>query len=190
MKKKLNLVLRDPVRINRTTDEGAPPELPSPFNRNQTNDLADGQVEVEREIENITPPQLMPPGTSKPATAKGETAIEESRKFIPKAKPRPAKTHEINKTNGAIRAALSPRIQQIWDYFGKVAVSNQNTDGTFSVTRAEVMREAGIGSTNTYRDALQKFQNLGLIEIELRPGVGSGSIFRLTETGWEETTAE
>ena len=48
------------------------------------------------------------------------------------------------------------------------------------------MKEAGIGSTNTYRDALKKFKELNLLEIELRPGVNSGSLFTLTEKGIDE----
>jgi hypothetical protein len=86
----------------------------------------------------------------------------------------------------SIRQKMSPRIQQIWDYFCKKARDGNQINKSFSLTRAEVMKEANIGSTNTYRDALKKFRELNLLEVELRPGVNAGSIFTLTDQGVEE----
>lgn len=86
----------------------------------------------------------------------------------------------------SVREKMSPRIQQIWGYFCKKAKVEGEINKSFNLTRAEVMKEANIGSTNTYRDALRKFQDLNLMEIELRPGVNSGSLFTLTEKGIDE----
>lgn len=84
-----------------------------------------------------------------------------------------------------VREKMSPRVQQIWDYLCRKAVESGEVQTSFGLTRSEVMKEAGIGSTNTYRDALKKFKELGLLEIELRPGVNSGSLFIFTEKGRE-----
>ncbi|MBX7174724.1 MAG: hypothetical protein K1X72_27355 [Pyrinomonadaceae bacterium] len=86
----------------------------------------------------------------------------------------------------SLREKMSPRVQQIWDYFCQKAKQGDEFKKSFCLTRAEVMKGAGIGSTNTYRDALKKFQDLDLLKIELRPGVNSGSVFTFTERGIEE----
>lgn len=86
----------------------------------------------------------------------------------------------------SLREKMSPRVQQIWDYFCQKAKNGNEINNTFCLTRAEVMKGAKIGSTNTYRDALKKFQDLDLLKIELRPGVNSGSVFTFTEKGIEE----
>lgn len=92
----------------------------------------------------------------------------------------------IEKNIESVKEKMSPRVRQIWDYFCKKAQENGELQKSFNLTRAEVMKEAEIGSTNTYRDALRKFQELELLEIELRPGVNSGSIFTLTAKGIEQ----
>ncbi len=159
MKKKLNLVLRDPVRLNQS--EVIVSELPSPFEKKIET------VETNWETKKTDKPE----NENKSATDK-------------RFEPRQSVVRSVEQLSA--REKMSPRIRLIWDYLCFAAGKNQQPQKSFSVTRAEVMREAGIGSTNTYRDALEKFQNLELLEIELRPGVISGSIFTFTAKGWQE----
>lgn len=110
------------------------------------------------------------------AVAKIESPkIEEKKEIKPQIQPKES-----------VKAKMPPRIGQIWDYFCRKAKENGEVSPSFNLTRSEVMKGAGIGSTNTYRDALKRFQDMGLLEIELRPGVNSGSIFTLTEKGIEQ----
>lgn len=166
MRKKLNLVLREPVKLHET--EAKVPELSARF---ETEEIQ--QVKPEREK-----PKLAKTGngeiSSKPAkiNERLENKLSE-----------PQKTTEKN-TEKTLES-MPPRVRQIWDYFCEAAKKDGELRNSFVITRSEVMRQAGIGSTNTYRDALRKFQTAGLIEIELRPGVNSGSIFYLTEKGIE-----
>lgn len=166
MKKKLNLVLRNPVKLHDTNQNA--PELPSPFDKKEN---------VEKEIETKEKAEVLglPPVEEKKLKAKGETKLKANEKRET-AKP------EIED----LRKDMSLRIKQVWEYFCKKANADSELRNSFTVTRAEVMREAGIGSTNTYRDALKKMQSLGLINIELRPGVNAGSVFYLTEDGLEQ----
>lgn len=148
MKKRPNLVLREPVKLYEY-------------------EKVDKELEVKKE----------------------ESIIEkvEKEKLQLDKKTLDAKPDELIQTRTSLsREKMSPRVRQIWDYFCKKAKSGDEIRRSFNLTRAEVMKEAGIGSTNTYRDALRKFQELNLMEIELRPGVNSGSNFILTEKGIEE----
>lgn len=144
MKKKLNLVLREPVKLHETDSE--PPVIPLLFKK-QPGEQTKTNGEVEEN-----------------SSDNADESAEISRK-------------------------MSLRVRQIWEYFCRTATAAENPRKSFTVTRSEVMREAGIGSTNTYRDALSKFKSLGLLEIEMRPGVNAGSIFHLTELGLEQTEA-
>ncbi|HQU85370.1 MAG TPA: hypothetical protein PKY59_19675 [Pyrinomonadaceae bacterium] len=166
MKKKLNLVLRDPVKLHKTNQNI--PELPSPFEKREA------QIEPRKsdETEDIKK-------VEKAAVAKEKTV--ETKPKTDK-KPRISQTIEI----ADVRKEMSLRIKQTWEYFCSKANADNELRNSFTVTRAEVMREAGIGSTNTYRDALKKMQSLGLIRIELRPGVNTGSVFYLTDEGLEQ----
>lgn len=128
--------------------------------------------------------------TKTEATIKEVMPEEKKAETVAKFESTPIEKTEIAQPNvqlkESIKDKLPPRIGQIWIYFCQKAKGNGELNRTFSLTRAEVMKEAGIGSTNTYRDALKRFQDLGLMEIELRPGVNSGSIFTLTEKGIEQ----
>lgn len=151
MKKRPNLVLREPVKLYESN-------IKEESKQEETYNL--------REITEIPEP----------------TNIE-------KIKETPVKKEVIEKNSekkDSIKEKLPPRISQIWSYFCRKAKTENGVNPVFSLTRAEVMKGAGIGSTNTYRDALKRFQDLGLLEIELRPGVNSGSIFTLTEKGINE----
>lgn len=166
MRKKLNLVLREPIKLHETNAKV--PELSSRF-------------ETE-EIESVKPER------EKPKFSKSENG---------KISPKPIKVREQSDKKSSepekplkenlekVLETMPPRVRQIWDYFCEAAKKDGELRNSFVVTRSEVMRHAGIGSTNTYRDALRKFQIAGLIEIELRPGVNSGSVFYLTEKGIE-----
>ncbi len=114
-----------------------------------------------------------------------ETKLNNAENITEQIKEKIGEKPQVQQT-GIIKEKMSPRIQQIWQYFCKKAKVDGEINKSFNLTRAEVMKEANIGSTNTYRDALRKFQDLNLMEIELRPGVNSGSIFTLTEKGIEE----
>lgn len=142
MKKRPNLVLREPVKLYETSGK-----------------IKEVRSEAEdKSIAEIESPQ-----------------IKEREDVRPQTQPKES-----------VKARMPPRIGQIWDYFCRKAKENGEINPIFSLTRSEVMKEAGIGSTNTYRDALKRFQDMGLLEIELRPGVNSGSIFTLTEKGIEQ----
>ena len=175
MKKKLNLVLRDPVRLNQK--DVIVPELPSPFERNFKNEELENGKKIEIVSENAQLKNVNFQENTKQAEIEKTTKIS--------ALESGGNREKFSSTLG-LREKMSPRIQQIWDYLCMVAARNNPPQKRFSVTRAEIMREAGIGSTNTYRDAIAKFQQLGLLEIELRPGVNSGSVFTFTENGWRE----
>lgn len=163
MKKKLNLVLRDPVKLHKTSQDIA--ELPSPF--------------VKKEVESKTDSESI---EKKPVTKKLETKEKKTLKSESKNESKVKPEKEIED----IRKSMSLRIKQVWEYFCEKANVDNELKNSFTVTRAEVMREAGIGSTNTYRDALKRMQSLGLIRIELRPGVNAGSVFYLTDEGLEQ----
>lgn len=186
MKKKLNLVLRDPVRLHETTASAT--TLPSPFARRniserelqETENAENTQVKELKEI----PGEVVEPKIKEVRATKPELAKVETKPKKPVTKEIITKTETLPKSEK--REKMSPRVQQIWDYFCQVARKTETPQKIFNVTRAEVMREAGIGSTNTYRDALEKFRQLGVIEIEVRPGVNAGSIFRFTDEGWRE----
>lgn len=153
MKKKLNLVLREPVRLHQTEANVTP--LPAPF---------EDREKVAEQLE-------------KPKKPKQLAAVNKPEEFPP---PKPVLYEREVKD---LTKQMSPRILQIWKFFCRRANEDGNLKNSFTVTRNEVLREAQIGSTNTYRDALRKFRDLGLIEIELRPGVISGSVFYLTKLG-------
>lgn len=154
MGKKLNLVLREPVKLHELRIET--PTLPAQFEEKESEEGKDEITEV-------------PKSRAFQAEKKSET--------------KPENEEELKE----ILRNMSPRVRQIWDYFCEAARADGNLQNSFVVTRNEVMKKAGIGSTNTYRDALGKFKNEGLIKIELRPGVNSGSIFYLTKKGRELT---
>lgn len=160
MKKKLNLVLRDPVKLHKTDQNIA--ELPSPFEKKEEESKTNLILTEE-----------------KPITKKIETKEKKNLQIKPKKQLETEPKKEIED----VRKNMSLRIKQVWEYFCKKANADNELKNSFTVTRAEVMREAGIGSTNTYRDALKKMQSLGLIRIELRPGVNAGSVFYLTDEG-------
>ncbi len=155
MKRRPNLVLREPVKLYDPRNE-------EKFNPNL----------AKNDTTKITPTKEIKVKPKETTSAK----VEEIR--------------EVKKVQRqiveSVREKMSPRIGQIWDYFCQKAKANGELTKSFNLTRSEVMKEAGIGSTNTYRDALKKFQDLELLEIELRPGVNSGSIFTLTEKGIEQ----
>ena len=157
MKKKLNLVLREPVKLHNTAKEIA--ELPNPYKIPENKTL-------ESEIKEIT--------TNKPKFVVSENKKNETKNLL------------IEKQFEDLRQKMSPRVLQIWSYICKKAKQSGEIEKSFAVTRAEIMKAAEIGSTNTYRDALQKFQKLNLLEVELRPGVNSGSVFHLTKIGIEQ----
>lgn len=144
MKKRPNLVLREPVKLYENKRETMPKvEQAEKVTKNESELPKIEKVAVKREV-----PKLQ------------------------------------NKES--VKAQMPPRIGQIWDYFCRKARADGEINRSFNLTRSEVMKEAGIGSTNTYRDALKRFQAMELLEIELRPGVNSGSIFTLTEKGIEQ----
>lgn len=155
MKRRPNLVLREPVKLYDPRNE-------EKFNLNL----------AKNDTTKITPTKEIKVKPKETTSAK----VEEIR--------------EVKKVQRqiveSVREKMSPRIGQIWDYFCQKAKANGELTKSFNLTRSEVMKEAGIGSANTYRDALKKFQDLELLEIELRPGVNSGSIFTLTEKGIEQ----
>lgn len=155
MKKRPNLILREPVKLYEVKNEN---EIKSVEKEEFTSD--------EAKINN--PPEEFKVVKSLETILKEAVSTPETKYISP------------------IKEKMSPRIQQIWDYFCQKAASEGEILKSISLTRGEVMKEAGIGSTNTYRDALKKFQDLGLIEIELRPGVNSGSLFTFTEKGISE----
>lgn len=170
MKKKLNLVLRDPVKLHKTNQNI--PELPSPYEKREEKDTSIEETEkilVEKNNQSE------------------ELEVKVSEKKEEKKPKKVEKKEEVRKIEiEDIRKELPLRIRQTWEYFCKKANQDNELRNSFIVTRAEVMREAGIGSTNTYRDALKRIQTLGLITIELRPGVTAGSVFYLTEKGLEQ----
>lgn len=168
MKKKLNLVLRDPVKLHKTSQDIA--ELPSPFEKK----------EDKSEIESVL-------GEEKPIFKKLETRDKKDERKNLQVKPKEQLEITPRKEIEDVRKSMSLRIRQVWEYFCKKANADNELKNSFTVTRAEVMREAGIGSTNTYRDALKRMQSLGLIRIELRPGVNAGSVFYLTDEGLEQS---
>lgn len=157
MRKKLNLTLREPVKIHEEEDKNVS-TLPKTL-----------VTKIEREVE------------------KKSKIIDKSeiRQKVPKSKS-PKVEKNLVEDNEDIRKNLPLRVQQIWEYFCLVANQDGDLKNRFEVTRAEVMEKAGIGSTNTYRNALKKFEELNLIEIEYRPGVTSGSVFHLTELGLKQ----
>ena len=148
MKKRPNLVLREPVKLYETKREVIV---------NEVNLREDNEIQF-------------PPIEEKSIKIAQNKEVEEPK----------------NQLKESVKDKMPPRIGQIWDYFCRKAKSDGEINRSFSLTRSEVMKEAGIGSTNTYRDALKRFQDMGLLEIELRPGVGSGSVFTLTEKGIEQ----
>ncbi|MCD9184948.1 MAG: hypothetical protein LUM44_00830 [Pyrinomonadaceae bacterium] len=160
MKRKLNLVLRDPVKLHKTSQDVA--ELPSPFDKKEVESKIGSDLTTEKPISK-------------------NPAIKEKKNL--QAKPKKQSDEEFKKEIEDVRKTMSLRIMQVWEYFCKKANADNELKNSFTVTRAEVMREAGIGSTNTYRDALKRMQSLGLIRIELRPGVNAGSVFYLTGEG-------
>lgn len=166
MKKRPSLVLREPVKLYETkvVDEIKPQGTEKKGNSEKE--------KLSSNLEILLKEKIIEPISS---TENKVEPITSEETISPKVQNRET-----------LRQKMSPRIQQIWDYFAKKAKTENEIKKSFSITRAEVMREANIGSTNTYRDALRKFQDLNLMEVELRPGVNSGSIFTLTEKGIEE----
>lgn len=152
MKKRPNLVLREPVKL----------------------------YETKREV--LTSESI--PNEENPAD--NEVKFSQTQEILPEIIEKKEFKESEKKTKESVKDKLPPRIGQIWDYFCRKAKADGKLTPSFNLTRSEVMKEAGIGSTNTYRDALKRFQDLGLLEIELRPGVNSGSIFTLTEKGIEQ----
>ncbi|MBC7798560.1 MAG: hypothetical protein H7Z37_16945 [Pyrinomonadaceae bacterium] len=170
MKRKLNLVLREPVKLHENSNFA--PNLPSPFES-----LKEAQVE---EKETVSEGNVL-------VAAKTQIKAEEQKKPIKTTSKSVAKSTRNSTQNEVnLRDLMTLRTQQIWDYLCEIAGSGEKVSKSLTITRAQIMREAGIGSTNTYRDAIQKFQDLGLIEIELRPGVNAGSTFHITKKGIEQ----
>lgn len=172
MKKKLNLVLRDPVKLHNNNRNIA--ELPSPFDKKDNENQ-----EFVKESQKISTAKA---SKDKPKqveeTGKSKVAVK------PKIESKKAALPDVEITD--VRKEMSLRIRQVWEYFCIKANADNELKNSFTVTRAEVMSKAGIGSTNTYRDALKRMQNLGLIRIELRPGVNAGSVFYLTKDGLDQ----
>lgn len=167
MAKKLNIVLRDPVKLHK--NESTAPELPSPFdnqekvkNKNKTKQENKSKKGIEKSTNEI----------SKRVSAK-----------VTKSSNPKSSAKDINYDQKDYRDQMSLRVRQVWEYFCEIATADDDLKNSFEVTRSEVMEKAGIGSTNTYRNALKKFEELELLEIELRPGVINGSLFHLTEVG-------
>lgn len=167
MKKKLNLVLRDPVKLHKNEQNVA--ELPAMFEKKIVEDESRKEL-VESEIKD----EKIEIEERKSNKKELQTQNEKTLKLKPK--------RDIED----VRKTMSLRIKQVWEYFCVKANADNELKNSFTVTRAEVMREAGIGSTNTYREALKRMQSLGLIRIELRPGVNAGSVFYLTDEGLEQ----
>jgi hypothetical protein len=165
MGKKLNLVLRDPVKLH--DDDSIAQKLPSPFNNQK--DLKENDVKK----------QVNPKTSQRKGSLKKKSVRKPESNLSLLNQKREGKVDDY-------RQDMSLRVQQIWELFCEISGEDEKIKKTFEVTRAEVMKKAGIGSTNTYRNALQKFQDLGLIEIELRPGVINGSLFHLTSKGREQ----
>lgn len=163
MGKKLNLVLRDPVKLHQ--DEAIAPNLPSPFEDQESSKRNSNKAKLKK------------------------TTIKKSIKNLPKGKSDKSldtKAEVEQRDKKDHREEMSLRVRQVWECFCEIAGADGDLKNSFEVTRAEVMKKAGVGSTNTYRNALQKFQDLGLLEIELRPGVINGSLFHLTKKGLEQ----
>lgn len=181
MKRKPSLVLREPVKLYVEKDEPKTVEPKTLKNKNIR------KITSKAEKENLF---VKPEENSAIKTAnQAEKVSETTEKVSEKTEKMPEKSAAaLNNPQVSVKSQMSPRIGQIWDYFCNKASADGEISKNFSLTRSEVMKEAGIGSTNTYRDALRKFQELGLIEIELRPGVNSGSIFTLTEKGIDEVS--
>lgn len=178
MAKKLNLVLREPVRLydppaSFGTGAAQPFEkLKTSEDRNRSEKL----VEQENSEQKRKANQII--------AEKSNVGRKTSEK-LPKNQ---SKREELAKTSESVvdlRTQMSPRVRQIWEFLRGLA-KRDSPQNSFNVTRAEVMRETGVGSTNTYREALRKFRELGLIEVELRPGVNAGSVFHLTKKGLEQ----
>lgn len=178
MAKKLNLVLREPVRLyDPPTSVGT--GAAQPFEKLETNEdknKSEKLVEQEKSEQKQKTNQII---------AEKSNVGRQTFEKLPKKQP---KREELAKTSDSVedlRTQMSPRVRQIWEFLRGLA-KKDSPQNNFNVTRAEVMRETGVGSTNTYRDALRKFRELGLIEIELRPGVNAGSVFHLTKKGLEQ----
>lgn len=171
MAKKLKLVLREPVKLYETKQESAKPVLEKETKLLKAVKPNEKSTKLLPEDNKVSTLESSPESVQKPQLKAEELSA--------------AKVEGRNADFEKILAALPPRVRQIWDYFCAAASADGNLKNSFIVTRSEVMKKAGIGSTNTYRDALKRFQNEGLIEIELRPGVNSGSVFYLTEKGRE-----
>ena len=154
MAKKLNLVLRDPVKLHKDKENSN--SLPDPFSKNDSD-------------------------VNKKEKEKDEPKVEETKEFKSKSKKKFQKETQVD-----LREDMSPRVRQVWEYFIKKASEDEKLKNSFAVTRAEVMEEAGIGSTNTYRNALKKFEEMKLLKIEHRPGVTEGSLFHLTKLGLDQ----
>lgn len=170
MKRKLNLVLREPVKLHENSDFA--PNLPSPFESLKEAQVEENELVSESNVLDVVESQTKVAEPKKPAKTTSKSVVKSTRN---------TSQNDVN-----LRDLMTLRTQQIWDYFCEVAASGEKISRSLTITRAQIMREAGIGSTNTYRDAIQKFQDLGLIEIELRPGVNAGSTFHITKKGLEQ----
>ncbi len=175
MPKKLNLTLREPVKLHATRSEI--PELLMPFEK-------EAKKETIRQKETNKKKKFLPASVENQQKTQKETVKEIVGKTENPAKDNGREVKVKDKKDlSAILEKMPPRVRQIWSYFCEAAKKDGDLLNSFTITRAEVMKKAGIGSTNTYRDALRKFQDAELVEIELRPGVNAGSIFHLTEKG-------
>lgn len=164
MAKKLKLVLRDPIKLH--DENSTAPKLPSPYDNRENK-------EGSAEKENLGKNNIK---AGKAKLAKGKSVKND-------------KITDNKTTNEKIedyREKMSERVRQIWECFCEKSKEDRELKNSFEVTRIEVMEKAGIGSTNTYRNALKKFEKMGLITIELRPGVVNGSLFHLTKLGVEQ----
>jgi hypothetical protein len=175
MPKKLNLTLREPVRLHETGSEI--PKLSKSFENKKKKESS--RQKEKKEIENFLPASGENEQKMQKDPVKNIIAKTENRA---KGAGRQASVTEKNDLPEVLEK-MPPRVRQIWSYFCEAAKKDGDLQNSFTITRAEVMKKAGIGSTNTYRDALRKFQDAELIEIELRPGVNTGSVFHLTEKG-------
>jgi hypothetical protein len=164
MAKKLKLVLRDPVKLY--DDKSTAPKLPSPYDNRDSKSRNSERKQLEK---NTT--KKKKDNESKGKSAKNKSSINNK-----------LETENIKD----YREQMSERVRQIWECFCEKSKEDNDLKNSFAVTRSEVMEKAEVGSTNTYRNALKKFQEMGLLTIELRPGVVNGSMFHLTKLGIEQ----
>lgn len=173
MKKKLGISLREPVKIYHTAEP-----LPSA----ESIEANDQKAEVSK---SESPVKDISPNIPADETHFPEPEFTDAPNDLVETKPpRRISVERPTRTQNALET-MSERTYEIWKCLVQQAAGENKLQRSFIVTRAQIMSEAKVGSTNTYRLALQKLQELGLLKIELRPGVTSGSVFHLTAKGIE-----